>query len=487
MAHRHLPAYRSAGMPDPREYGVICIGTGSSLSVVDAFLRQHPESRAAVIDRDTPGGICLTRGCIPSKLLLYPAEVVRTIQRSGEFGIDARLRSIDFGRVMRRMRENIGAEVGQIRAGLTSSPQIDYFHEVAEFVAPYTLQVGGRAIRSKLILLGLGSETIVPAVPGLREAGFLTSDSVPELDKRPDALAIIGGGYIAAEYAQFFSAMGSKVTVLGRNPRFLPSEDPEIAEVARAGLGRFVTIHTNHEVARVASARRGRRRVTAIDRSTGKELELDVDAVLVAAGRGPTSGVLHPERAGIRTTPEGWVVVNERLETSQPGVYALGDANGHHLFKHKANYEARVVYRNAILGEAVTADYHAIPHAVFSDPEVAGVGLTEPEARQAIPPDRLRIGRYRFDGTAKGEAMGLQGSGYFMKVLTDGGRIVGAHIVGPDAAVLLQEVVTQMYTPDRSVTPIVEGMHIHPALSEVVERAFLALGPANHHHEHTAA
>lgn len=471
-------------MPNPREYDLVSIGTGSALTVVDAYLRHHPTARAAVIDRDTPGGICLTRGCIPSKLLLYPAEVVRTIERAHEFGIEARLGSVDFARVMSRMREKIGAEIDQIRSGLSSSPQIDYFHDAAEFVAPYTLRVGGAEIRSKLILLGLGSETLVPPIPGLRESGYLTSDSVLELGKRPRSIAIIGGGYIAAEYAAFFSALGTKVTLLGRNPQFLAAEDPEIAEVARAGLGRLVDLRTNHEVHRIADGHRGTKRLTALDRSTGREVELEVERVMVATGRGPTTPALHPDRGGIRTTPDGWIWVNDRLETSQPGVYALGDATGHHPFKHKANYDARVVYRNAVLGESVIADYHAVPHAVFTHPEVAGVGLTEPEARRAIPPERLHIGRYSFDATAKGEAMGLDGSGYFVKVLVDGdaNRILGAHIVGPDAAILIQEVVTQMYSGDRSATPIVEGMHIHPALSEVVERAFLALAPADHHH-----
>jgi mycothione reductase len=234
-----------------KEYDLISIGTGSAMAVVDAVLTQRPSARAAVIDDGPPGGICLTRGCIPSKLLLYPAEVVRTIEGAGQFGIEANVRRVRFDQVMRRMRELIGKDIASIQRGLSSSPQIDYYPTTASFVAPYTMRVGKETIHAPQILLGLGSRPTIPPVEGLSEAGYLTSDTVLNLSQRPERLAILGGGYIACEFGHFFSAMGSEVTILGRNPRLLPGEDPEVSEVTKEALSRTVKILTNHEVVRV--------------------------------------------------------------------------------------------------------------------------------------------------------------------------------------------------------------------------------------------
>ena len=204
---------------------------------------------------------------------------------------------------------------------------------------------------------------------------------------------------------------------------------------------------------------------------------------MVAAGRASNTDILQPERGGIQTDAEGWIVVNEYLETSQPNVWAFGDANGRHLFKHAANYEALVVYNNAFLKRRRTVDYHAIPHAVFTDPEIASVGLREQEAVETYGEDKVLIGVQRYQDTAKGEAMGVEDC--FVKVVVEKGtmKILGAHIIGPQASILIQEIITLMYTPEQSAAPILRGMHIHPALSEVVERAFHALmTPEQYHH-----
>ncbi|MGA7924117.1 MAG: dihydrolipoyl dehydrogenase, partial [Thermoplasmata archaeon] len=465
--------YERAVLPyrmETQPFDLIVIGSGSAMTVGHAYLERRPGARVAVIDKDEPGGICLTRGCIPSKLLLYPAGVVREVERASTFGIETSIQAIRFEDVMRRMRSLIDEDISQIRYGLEHTPNLTYFHAAAEFVAPYTLQVGTTTITAPMILLGLGSEATVPSVPGLRETGYLTSDTVLQLTTRPGAIAIVGGGYIAAEYGHFFSAMGCEVTIVGRNPRFLPGEEPEISETVRRALGRYVRIQTGQEVVRVERVE-GRKRLTLLERSTSRTSSLTVDEILIAAGRGPTTGILRPERGGIDLDAQGWVRVNEFLETSQPKVWAFGDANGRYLFKHKANWEAEVVYENVLLGHRRSVDYHAVPHAVFTYPEVAAVGLGERAAREQFGDDRLRIGFYWYRDTAKGQAMGETEG--FVKVLIDRSTsaVLGAHVVGPDAANLIQEVVTIMYTPTRAFEPIRDGMHIHPALSEVVERA----------------
>lgn len=465
-----------------KEYDVIAIGTGSAMNIVDAMLQRDSSLHAAVIDKDEPGGICLTRGCIPSKILLYPAEVLRTIQGAARFGLDITIQQVDFSRVMDRMRRLIGADIEGIRRGLSHSPQIDYFPEVARFVAPYTLDVGGEEIHSDLILLCTGSQPLIPPVDGLEEVGYETSDTIFDVTTRPDRLAIIGGGYIAAEFGHFFAAMGSEVTILGRNPQFLPQEEPEVAALAQRKLGEHMAIRTNVEVRSAKAGSRGTKRLVGQDRSTGEEVVVEADAILVAAGRGPNSEYLDPAAGGIETDARGWIRVNERLETSQPGVYALGDAVGRHLFKHVANYESTIVYFNALFHQELEVDYHAVPHAVFTYPEVASVGLRETEAIAQYGPEGVLVGFERYQDTAKGEAMGV--TDYFVKVLVarQGNRLLGAHIIGPHASILIQEVVNLMYTPDQSAAPMLNGMHIHPALSEVVERAFGGLMPPGHYH-----
>lgn len=466
-----------------KEYDLIVIGTGSAMEIVNAVIEENQHWRIAVIDKDEPGGICLTRGCIPSKILIYPAEVVRTIEKAEIFGIDVEVKKIDFRKVMERMRTLIDTDINAIRKGLSHTKKMDYYPTTAEFTAPYTLKVGNETITSKMIILGAGSKPTIPPVKGLEETGYLTSDTLLKLEQLPESIAVIGGGFIAAEYSHFFSAMGSKVTIIGRDPQFLPSEEPEVAALAKSELQKNVTIFTNHEVREAEKTRTGMKKLVAVNLENGKPVEITAEEIVVASGRSPNTDILHPEKGGIKTDKNGWIVVNEFLETSQPGVWALGDADGKYPFKHKANYEAQVVYYNAVLKRRVKADYHAVPHAVFTYPEIASVGLREKEAVEKYGEDNVLIGSHRYQETAKGEAMGIK-ENYFVKVIVEREtmKILGAHIIGPNASVLIQEITNLMYTPDQKATPILQAMHIHPALSEVVQKAFDSLAPPEVYH-----
>ncbi len=464
-----------------KQYDLIVIGTGTAMNLVDPIISRNPKTRVAVIDKDEPGGICLTRGCIPSKLLLYPAELVRTVETAGKLGIDVQVKNIDFGFVMERMRTLISKDINMIRKGLSGNPNIDYYPETAQFTAPYTMTVGKETISAKMIFLCTGSKTLIPDVKGLNEAGYLTSDTVLKMTELPGSIAIIGGGYIAAEYGHFFSAMGSKVTIIGRNPQFIPAEELEISALAKREMSRNMDILTDHEVLEVQKNGDGNKKIIALDRSGRKEVTVVAEEILVASGRGSNSDILHPEKGGIKTDNKGWIIVNEYLETSQPNVWAFGDADGKHLFKHVANYESIVVYYNAVLKKKVKIDYHAVPHAVFSYPEIASVGLNEKEAIETYGEENVLIGFKMYEETAKGEAMDVKD--YFVKVIVEKNtnRILGAHIIGPYASILIQEIINLMYTPEESAIPITTGMHIHPSLSEVVEKAFSSLMPPAHY------
>jgi mycothione reductase len=256
-----------------------------------------------------------------------------------------------------------------------------------------------------------------------------------------------------------------------------------VSRLALRNMSRHMDVFLDHEVIRVESTKGGKKKIFANDRATGRTLTRSFDEVLVAAGRASNADLLHPDRSGVQTDERGWIRVNPFLETSQKNIWAMGDATGRHLFKHVANYEARVVYHNAVLKQPLRADFRAVPHAVFTHPEIAAVGLREKEAIDEAGSEAILIGFQRYEDTARGEAMGLKD--FFVKVIVERGsrRILGAHIIGPHASILIQEIVNLMYTQERSMDPIFSGMHIHPALPEVVERAFYNLMPvvAYHH------
>jgi len=464
---------------DEEKYGLIIIGTGSAMNLVEPFLSRNPGERVAVIDKDEPGGICLTRGCIPSKILLHSAEMVREIEKAKDFGIDARIENIDFDEIMRYMREHIDGEIEAIGNGLKNAEGIDYYKEIASFVAPYTLKVGDKIIKSDTIFLCTGSKPFIPPIKGIEKVEYHTSDTILHIKNKPESMIIVGGGYIAAEYGHFFSSMGTDVTIVGRNSRFLPKEEREISSLAVHELSKHMEIHTGYEVKEAWED--GMKKIVAVNRETGERKEFEGEMILIAAGRAPNTDILHPDKGGIKTDSRGWIVVDEYMQTSQPGVWAMGDATGKHLFKHVANYESEIVYYNAILGKKVKVDYHAVPHAVFTYPEIAGVGMGEREAVEKYGDDVL-IGFYRYEDTGMGLAMKVKD--YFVKIITErkNFRLLGAHIIGNHASILIHEVINLMYTNEQSAYPIYASMHIHPSLSEVVQRAIGNLMSVEEYH-----
>ena len=462
------------------DYDLVIIGTGSAMNLLEPYLEKHPGARVAVIDKDEPGGICLTQGCIPTKLLVQAADTVRLIEGASSFGITAPIQAIDFAMVMANMRQHVDAAIGEIRQGLRSSESFEYFPQAARFVAPRELSLGDRRIRGKSILLCTGSKPLIPDVDGLKDVNYHTSDTILHITELPKSMLIMGGGYIAAEYGHFFSAMGTDVTILGRNPQFLPAEEPEIAAVVLNQMRQHMRIETGWEIKRIQQTSNGIR-VQCDAKDVAREVE--AQTLLVAAGRASNSDVLDPAAGGIAVDEAGWIKTDEYLETSQPGVWAFGDANGKHQFKHKANHESILVWRNAFGGEHVKAVYDAVPRAVFTHPQVAAVGLGEKEAVARHGRDGILVGFQRYEDTAKGKAM--HSHDHFVKaiVLREDLAILGAHIVGPEASTLIQEIINLMGAPHANAQSIVDAMHIHPALPEVVQRAFSNLMTVEDYHQ----
>jgi len=465
------------------EYDMIVVGSGAGMNVASSALGQG--LRVAVAEHGLMGGTCLNTGCIPSKILLYPADVIRELEDAAAVGVMGRIHQIDFPLILQRARSFVREGRDEMEQAIKQTDQLKVYRDTVEFVGDYTLRAGQETITAPKIVIASGSRPLVPAIPGLAEAGYIDNVSLLELDKPPESLIIIGGGYIACEYGHFFSAMGSVVTILGRNPRLLKGEEPEISAVVERRFARYAIIRTNHEVLRVE--RRGRKKVvTARDRGTGQTAQFEAREIMLAVGRRSNADLLKPERTGVETDQDGWIKVNPRLETSKPNIWALGDALGKFMYRHTANAESEVVAANVLTEHKHQMDYHAVPHAVFGYPQVAAVGITEAQATEAG--FHVLVGRARYTDVTKGYAMAEPDS--LVKVIVDGEtrRILGCHIAGSHAAILVQQIAYLMNAGDQDYYPIADSQIIHPALSEVVVNALANLAPPghahHHHHEH---
>ena len=453
-------------------FDVLVIGSGSGMIIVSTAVDHG--FRTAIVDNGPMGGTCLNRGCVPSKMLIYPADIAATIKEAEKLGVNATVTAIDFKNIMDRMQTLVNGDSANQAKAVENTPNLTWFKETGEFISDYTMQVGEHTITAEKIFIVSGARPGIPPVKGIANVDYLTSDTVLKLETPPRSIIIIGGGYIGVEYGHFFASIGTKTTIIQRPPRILPDEEPEISDLLKNELEKRMEIHTGLEVREVKQEGNAKI-VVAKNRENGSLSEFSADALMVAAGRVPNSDFLKPEKTGVKLDERGYIKVNEYLETSKRNIWAFGDAIGKEMFKHVANYEAGVAWHNAVHDHKVPMDYSAAPHAVFTHPQVASVGLKEAEAKQQG--HKILVGKAFYRDTAMGGAMGEPEG--FVKVIVERetGKILGGHIIGAEASILIQEIVNTMVTETRSFAPIVRAMHIHPALSEVVQQAFGNLRP----------
>ena len=448
-------------------FDLIIIGSGSGNHIPE-FL---DDWRIAMVERDVFGGTCLNRGCIPSKMLVLPADRAVEADEARSLGVDITVNGADwlairdrvFGRIdpisesgrgYRAERcENVTLIEG---TGQFARSEVDGMHAV---------DVGGRHIAAPNVLVAVGSRPSIPLIAGLQECGFHTSDSIMRLDTFPSRLGIVGGGYIAAEMGHVFSGLGSEVTLFNRSATMLSRHDSDIATTFTEEFRRRVSLQLGHLPSKVERT------------SQGIEVHYDgsiiiVDELLLATGREPNSDLLNCDLVGLETNSRGIVTVDSRMRTSVPGIWAIGDVANEHQLKHVANAEVDVAFWNmAHADDQQVVTQRHVPAAVFSHPQVASVGLTE-QAASAENRDVV-IGRREYAGTAYGWALG-DGPG-FAKVIVDraSDEILGAHIIGPQAATLIQPLVQAMQFSQTATQVARDVYYIHPALTEVIENALL--------------
>jgi mycothione reductase len=399
-------------------------------------------------------------------MFVYPADVAIAAKTSGKLGIDTQFNGADWTAIRDRvfgLIDPIASSGRDYRA--TGSPNVTLIEGTASFVGEHTLDVEGRRITAPNILLAAGARPVVPPITGLMETGFHTSDSIMRLPELPKRLGIIGGGFIAVEMGHVFSALGSQVTIFNRSSTLLREFDQDISASFTQAFGERVDLMLGHVPTRVERVADGIKITCAVG-------EAIVDEILVATGREPNSDLLDVDAAGLECHHHGTVAVDDMMATNVPGIWAIGDLANNYQLKHLANAEAAVAFWNIAHPEDLRhQSYKAVPSAVFSNPQVATVGLTEQEARRQGR--SFTVGRRDYGGTAYGWAM-VDDSG-FAKVLVDDdtGLIIGAHVLGPQASSIIQPLIQAMQFDQRAEDVARHVFYIHPALTEVIENALL--------------
>ena len=449
-------------------YDLVVVGAGSGNMLPDSVLAGR---RVAVVEAGLFGGTCLNRGCIPSKMLVYTADVAQTIRDAAAFGIDASLGKADWHAIRDRVFGHIDTVPGKA-VDYRRRSGVDVYTGQARFTGPNELRVGEDTLRARNIVLATGSRPKIPDLPGLADVPYLTSDNVMRLPELPGSMAILGGGFIAAEMGHVFSSLGSKITVIERGPAMLSRHDTDISKAFTTAVGQQVDLRLNTTVQRVDATADGVRLSLL---TPDGPAEVTAAKLLVAVGRRPNSDLLNLPAAGISTDEHGHVRTDHRLRTMVPGVWALGDLANHFQLKHMANAEARVVWHNIVHPDQPReARFPVVPVAVFADPQVASAGATEQELIASGRPYLAATRRY--GSTAYGWA--LQDTTSFVKVLADPETrlLLGAHLIGPQASILVQPLVQAMCLGS-TIDDVATGvLYIHPALTEVVEQALLGLG-----------
>ena len=479
-------------------YDYVIIGSGAGLMVLESALSSG--FNCAIIENSKFGGTCLTKGCIPSKMLVYPADLIREAREGKKIGIDFAPPSIDWAKISSRMWAQIGHSEA-IEKSLDGTDGLSVYKGTGEFTGENTMRVKYKdgsyssEFSADNFIIAAGAHSYIPAIEGLEEVGYVISETFfgEKFPSKPwKSLIIVGGGPVGCEFANIFSAFGTKITLIQAGNRVLKSEDEEISAFVTSQFEHNeIDVITNVKI--ISAATSGNGKTLTIEDGAGNRRVIEGEEIFISAGVRSNGDSLGLDKTGVEVDSRGWITTNEYLETSQQNIWALGDINGKYQFRHKANFEAGILIKNIFgYGEKKKVCYNTVPWAVFTAPQVAHVGLTEEEAKSAGL--SYRVGKNFYSQIASGISMGFKNGesddGFVKLIVGEDKKILGVHIVGPNAAVLLQPFVYLMNAghicakiesensvkldelrvmcpPLGTYTPINDSMVIHPSFSEL--------------------
>ena len=462
-----------------KKFDLIVIGSGSGLDVANAAATEKG-FKVAIVEKDKLGGTCLNRGCIPSKLLIHSADIIEIIKKADVFGITVKDYTIDFQQIVNRVNKIVNTDSNEIKKGLQSSKNLQLFIQECKFIGEKKILIANdKIITSDTILIASGTRPNIPKIKGLKNVEYITSNEALSLKQQPKSLTIIGGGYIACELAHFFGSLGTKINIIQRNDLLIPNEDTDISTRVTDIFSKKYNIYLGYNAELVfydSKDKNGLNKTKIINviakNKFGNYVKVSSDQLLIAIGRIPNSDLLNIEKSGVKMNERGFIVVDEYLETNIKGIFALGDIVGKYQFKHNANNEAQYAYNNIVHPDKkIPVNYTAMPHAIFTNPQIAAVGYTE----QQLTKEKIEYEKSIYPYIQTGMGQVIEDKEGFVKFLIDkrNRTILGCHIMGTDASILIHEVLVAMRIgkDEGKIDNITRTIHIHPSLSEVISKA----------------
>lgn len=453
-------------------YDAIIIGSGQA-GIPLAFACTNKGWNVALIERSHLGGTCINTGCTPTKTMVHRAQVAHYARNASRWGVHATDVGVDLktiiaqkDRIVQGARESHERNIGR-------NSNITRYRETARFTGPHAIRAGDATLESDRIFINTGARPRIPGIPGIDSAGILTNESIMELTTVPEHLIVLGGGYIGLEFGQMFARFGSRVTIVHTGTQILPREEPEVAaELKRALEEEGIQIVLNARTKHIA--REGNTIRLALEGTDGS-VPLAGSHLLVATGREPNTGDLDLEKAGIAMNPDRTVAVNARLETSVPGIWALGDVRGGPAFTHISYNDFQIVQANVLEGGNRSTDQRIVPYCVFTDPQLGGVGMTEREAR--AKGFHLKIGTVPMTRVARARERDETAGIMKLVVNADNDRILGASVLASEGGETVHVLYTLMLA-NAPYTLLKGAVYIHPTLAEGFFFLMDAVAPA---------
>ena len=442
------------------DFDVVVIGGGSA-GYAAASAAQSAGAKVAIVDKGPLGGLCILRGCMPTKTILRSSDILALMRRAKEFGLSAQNPSADLAAINDRKNKLI-AEFASYRTEQLNDPRFTLIEEQASFISPHELKVGDKSITAKNFIIATGSSIAEFPVPGLAESGYLTSDHVLELRQVPESMIVLGAGPVAVELAQFFCRIGTRTTLIQRSDHILSKGDEDLARPVEAKFREEgMEVFTATKLLRVKQSGENR---SVFFTHEGKEKSATAETILQALGRKPKVEGLNLSSAGVGMN-RGRIEVDSEMRTNVPHIYAVGDVNGQHEVVHIAIEQGEIAAHNATQEDVRRFDARLKTSVTFTDPPVASVGLSEKECKAKNIP-RLSAS-YPFNDHGKSMCLGETHGHVKLLCAPDSGEIIGAHIVGPEAGEMIHQMITLMHYKG-TVRDLVKIPHYHPTLSEIL-------------------